>query len=359
MAGSWTYNTPPSAPSDGPMIAGLALAFTALSLVVLLLRIYVRTVFVKARGAETKWGLGLLELDDLPDENNYYFGLWQFVGAPFYITSILCFKLSLLLTYLRVVPAGVYSWGITVVIGLCFAYHVCFLIVQINLCTPVAFQWDRSLSGNCVETVPFYLSMASLTITFGIVVMLLPVPVLLKAQIQLRKKLVLLILLGLGIFITVIQIFRIQTVVRLAKYLDSAPLIMWSTIENNLGVIVVCVPTFAPFIKYFDEKVRSNRDTSNVTGQKYATGSRSHQVSNFSEQQHQQASYALQNWGGKTNGIIALGHGVGHHVSGDKDDTASTECILEGSGGVVKKIEMTITETKISGSDRDSDDLAR
>lgn len=189
--------------------------------------------------------------------------------------------------------------------------------------------------------------------------MLLPVPVLLKAQIQLRKKLVLLILLGLGIFITVIQIFRIQTVVRLANYLDSAPLIMWSTIENNLGVIVVCVPTLAPLIKYFDEKVRSSRGTSNVTGRKYATGSRSHQRSSFSEQQHQQASYALHNWGGKANGIIALGHGADHHVSGDKDDTASTECILEGSGGIVKKIEMTITESKVSGNDRDSDDLAR
>ncbi|KAI6778724.1 uncharacterized protein J7T54_000758 [Emericellopsis cladophorae] len=359
MAESWTYNTPPGTPSDGPMIAGLASAFTAFSLVVLLLRIYVRTVFVKAMGAETKWGLGLLELDHLPDENIYFFGFWQFVGAPFYIISILFFKLSLLLTYLRVVPAGVYSWTIVTVIGLCFAYHVCFLIVQINLCTPLAFQWDRSLSGTCVETVPFYLSMASLTIIFDIVVMLLPVPVLLKAQIQLRKKLVLLTLLGLGIFITVIQIFRIQTVVRLANYLDSAPLIMWSTVENNLGVIVVCVPTLAPLIKYFDGKVRSSRDKSNFTGRKYATGSRNHQSSSFSEQQYQQASYSLHNWGGKTNGITTLGRGVDHHVSGDKDDTASTECILEGSGGIVKRVEMTITESKISQSDRDSDDLAR
>jgi hypothetical protein len=84
--------------------------------------------------------------------------------------------------------------------------------------------------------------------------MLLPFPVLLQSRIQTRKKLVLLGLFGLGIFITVIQIIRIQTVAQLSNYTDSAPLILWSTVENNLGIIVANVPTLAPLVKYYSER---------------------------------------------------------------------------------------------------------
>lgn len=87
--------------------------------------------------------------------------------------------------------------------------------------------------------------------------MLLPFPVLLKSQIQSRKKLVLLGLFALGIFITIIQIIRIQTIKSLSNYLDSSALIMWSTVENNLGIMVACVPTLGPLFKSFAEKSRS------------------------------------------------------------------------------------------------------
>jgi hypothetical protein len=103
--------------------------------------------------------------------------------------------------------------------------------------------------------------------------MLLPFPVLLRSHIQTRKKLALLGLLALGIFITIIQVIRIRTVKNLANYLDSASLIMWSAVENNLGIIgtvhfiskahrscntdlillVASIPTLAPLFKYYAE----------------------------------------------------------------------------------------------------------
>lgn len=115
--------------------------------------------------------------------------------------------------------------------------------------------------------------MASLTIFFDIIVyvsvtrqstyaylssMFLPFPVLLRSRIQKRKKVALLGLLGLGTFITVIQILRIQTVTSLTNYLDSSCLIMWSTVENNLGIIVASIPTLAPLFKYFVEKTQKS-----------------------------------------------------------------------------------------------------
>ena len=49
----WTYNTADDVPNDGPQIAAVAIALTAMSSVILLLRFYVRVCMIKAVGAGT------------------------------------------------------------------------------------------------------------------------------------------------------------------------------------------------------------------------------------------------------------------------------------------------------------------
>lgn len=59
---------------------------------------------------------------------------------------------------------------ITVIIA-CVLFHLSFLLVQTNRCQPAAKQWDLSITGgHCLPAVPFYTSMASLTIAFDITV---------------------------------------------------------------------------------------------------------------------------------------------------------------------------------------------
>ncbi|KAK4240144.1 hypothetical protein C8A03DRAFT_31709 [Achaetomium macrosporum] len=216
---------------------------------------------------QTKWGLGLRHIDYLPPEDVYDFGLLQYIGAPFYITSILGFKLALLFSYLRFVPLGIYRHAVHGVITACIMFHLAFLLVQIYLCQPARKQWDPAVTrGMCIAGVPFYTAVASITIVFDVTVMLLPFPILLKSRIQTRKKLILLALFGLGLFITVIQIIRIQTVKRLVHYTDSAPLILWSAVENNLGIIVANVPTLAPLVKYYHERSSHGGSKGNTAG---------------------------------------------------------------------------------------------
>lgn len=167
--------------------------------------------------------------------------------------------------------------------------------------------------------------------------MLLPFPALINVQIQKRKKLVLLGLLATGVFITVIQIFRIQTVVRLANYLDSAPLIMWSAIENNLGVIVACIPTLSPLIRYFSERSRTGTGTGGQTGGSKAPPSKSGGGN--------AGSFALQSWRGRNSGLVPLGSGVDHEFGKGDSDTASTEMILE--HGIVKKTDVVVTSDPV------------
>ncbi|KAK3351684.1 hypothetical protein B0H65DRAFT_420938 [Neurospora tetraspora] len=354
----WTYNTDADAPTIGHQITGVAIALTILSLITVCLRTYVRAFILKAIGfddwviiltwvaaagfavvtiVQTKWGLGLVDMEDFPSQNLHNFNILQYIGAPFYISSIFGFKLALLTSYLRFIPKGGYWYTTVGVIISCFMFHLSFLLVQLNLCQPVARQWDYSIPGTCLKGVPFYTSMASLTMVFDIIAMLLPFPVLLKSQIQTRKKVVLLGMFGFGLFITVIQIIRIQTVKRLENPIDSAPLILWSTVENNLGIIVTNVPTLAPLIKYFNERSRSGGTSSRTRGTGYPNeiGSR----------------YALQTWRtGKSKGREKLDSmtdmdggsvegGVEGHAS--KGANNSTEFILDGC--INKKTEVIIS----------------
>jgi hypothetical protein len=166
--------------------------------------------------------------------------------------------------------------------------------------------------------------------------MILPFPVLLRSQIQKRKKGALLGLLTLGTFITIIQVLRIRTIKSLANYLDSASLIMWSTVENNLGIIVASIPTLAPLIKYFAEKVQRS--------------------SNASSSNNSKSPYVHKTTRGTSLGPLPFGNSSRRdtHIRGPSGG-GSEEFILGDITAITKKTEVTVEAYDRSGS-RETDD---
>lgn len=161
--------------------------------------------------------------------------------------------------------------------------------------------------------------------------MALPFPVLLNLKMQDRRKVVILGLFGLGIFITVIQIIRIQTVRRLSNLTDSAPLITWSSVEVNLGIIVASVPCLSPLIKYFRERVTTASRSRRKTGT-YRIGSQ----------------YALQTWetmqdGKRRSKGADLGIATTAEGRSETRGSEATEFEILDSTGIVRKTEITIT----------------
>ncbi|KAI1408492.1 hypothetical protein F5Y13DRAFT_172566 [Hypoxylon sp. FL1857] len=276
----WIHNAPDNTSTDGPMIVAVMGVLTGVSFCFICLRAYVRGRLIHALGIDdwiifvtwlltcsfvvvaaiqTKWGLGMKHVEDMPSPNIYPFGNLEYAGSALYILSVLGFKQSLLVSYFRFVPQGMCKYGVTCVLVSCTLFHVACLIVQLNLCHPIAKQWDSTITdGKCVNLIPFYTSSSSLTIVFDFAVMFLPFPVLIKTKIQKRKKVVLLGLFALGFFITVIQIIRIQFMKGLANPLNSGSVILWSAVEVNLGVIVACVPVLSPLFK---QKPNSRKNT--------------------------------------------------------------------------------------------------
>lgn len=161
----------------------------------------------------------------------------------------------------------------------------------------------------------------------------MPFPVLVDLKMQDRKKVVILGLFGLGIFITIIQIIRIQTVRRLTDLTDSAPLITWSSVEANLGIIIASVPCLSPLIKYFRERVTTASRSRRKTGTAgYRIGS---QYAPHTWEGHQEGS-------GRSRGID-LGIATTAEGRSGTRGSDSTDFELIDTTRIVRKTEITIT----------------
>lgn len=235
--------------------------------------------------------------------------------------------------------------------------HLC--EVSNNVDFQVSKQWDPKVTGgSCLTAVPMYTTMASITIIFDVLMyvldlfrihplipasMLAPFPMLLKSQLQTRKKVIILGLFSLGIFITIIQIVRILTIKSLSNSIDSGPLIMWSMVENNLGIIVASIPPLSPLVRAFREATsynRSNKGRNGSRGLSYAMHTMNGPARDRDGHMHLGSGNDIDT---KDNSMVV--------VSGGQMDNSSEEFIFQnstshvgiGDRSIYQKTEITIT----------------
>ncbi|KAJ5804205.1 uncharacterized protein N7518_000508 [Penicillium psychrosexuale] len=282
----WVYNLHETDPnSEIPRVIGTCLACSITAFLAVCLRFYVRIrisrfpwiddyaalagslltlAYAGIAVAQTRWGQGL-SAAYFPKENVIPFSRIQYAGGPTYCLAVLGFKVALLASYLRI--AGIierYRKIIIATIVVCVVNQLIFAFIISISCIPVAKQWDTSLKGHCIQTIPFYFALGGTSIVLDLIIIALPLPVLWKLQLHLKQKVLLACLFALGFFVTVIQIIRILTVWDLKTYTDSKNIVIWSCVENSLGVIIACIPTYGPLFKSFASTVNSyrNRETS-------------------------------------------------------------------------------------------------
>ncbi|GJN71935.1 hypothetical protein PLICBS_006006 [Purpureocillium lilacinum] len=238
----WVDNATPEVESlsQYPTIIAICVVLSILSITVVGARLWVRAT---ARGLasddwmaalsmvfaliysilciiQTKYGLGL-PVKARPKANLIPYTRVNFAGRPIYQIGISFFKIALLISYLRL------------------------------------------LKGTDQKT---YL----VTIVSDIVVAILPIPVLLKLNVRLEKKLGLIGIFMLGLFTTICSILRYLQINRI-QYGDgnSTMLVLWGTIEFNVGNMVSSLPFLAPV---FMKKAREYR--SKHSGQGYGSSHR-------------------------------------------------------------------------------------
>ncbi|EMC98971.1 hypothetical protein BAUCODRAFT_45393, partial [Baudoinia panamericana UAMH 10762] len=275
----WVYNleTAPSHSDAGKIIA-IASVFSGIAILAVAIRFTQRVTVVKTLGLDdysalagallgigystiaiyqTRWGLGLNAVD-FPLTNAVPFSRVQYAGGPIYCLALLGFKGSLLTSYLRLAGFNsTYRRILYAVLGLVVANQLIYTFLLSFACRPVAKQWDPTLPGTCIDQLASYFGLGGSSLGFDILIILLPFPILQRLQLSLGKKLAVGGLFALGFFVSIIQIIRMRTIAKLVHYTDSQSIIIWSIVEINLGVFISCVPTFAPLLKRFGERVSS------------------------------------------------------------------------------------------------------
>ncbi|KAJ5489541.1 hypothetical protein N7539_004431, partial [Penicillium diatomitis] len=224
---------------------------------------------------KSRYGLGLpLKLRPALDKAVYT--KINYAGRPFYQLGIAGFKASLCLSYLRLISGTsmkLYRILIWTVITLSTLGHLAGALVLILNCTPVRSAWDITVHGHCLPVGPTFYGLAIFTIVCDVVMVFLPIPLLLRLKIKPAQKAGVVCLFLLGLFTTICSILRLSQIHRVAwGDGNSTMLVLWGTIEFNIGNIVTCIPYLTPLLRGFvrDFRSTSNKKYYNSHGRTYA-----------------------------------------------------------------------------------------
>jgi hypothetical protein len=107
-------------------------------------------------------------------------------------------------------------------------------------------SWIPATVGSCLANVPTFTGLAIVTIVYDIIIFLLPIPLLWTLQIRKRRKIALMGVFLLGLFTTLCSFLRLSRIAPLAIDGNSTYLVLWGTIELNVGVSsVISLPSIS------------------------------------------------------------------------------------------------------------------
>ncbi|KAJ5131699.1 hypothetical protein N7448_005857 [Penicillium atrosanguineum] len=307
----WVYNaTPPvEAASEYQLILGVCLSLTGLMVITVCLRLFLRAKASRLGAADyvmvvsmilsivysalcisqSRYGLGL-PLKLRPQKNLSTYTRLNYAGRPFYQLGIAGFKASLCLSYLRLLSGTsktIYRIVIWVVIAISTVGHIVGSLILLLDCSPVQRAWNTTLQGTCLPVGATFYGLAIFTIICDVMIIFLPIPLLLQLNIKPAQKAGVVCLFLLGLFTTICSILRLSQIHRVAfGDGNSTMLVLWGTIEFNVGNIVTCVPYLAPLLKGYV------RDFGSTSGRKYYDSrGRSYVMENWSkERSHLQSN---------------------------------------------------------------------
>ncbi|KAL3417920.1 pth11-like integral membrane protein [Phlyctema vagabunda] len=207
-----------------------------------------------------------------------------------YATGVSFTKLSILLFYRRVFGVTKAFW---ICLSLVVGYWVAIIIAWINVCHPIHLFWYKhttTMEGYCFNDSKFYFGNGIANMLIDICVLAYPVPIVWKLHMPKEKKLAVIAILMLGSFVCVASIVRIVNLNDLIHATDTTwtmgPVFVWSCVEPYVGILCACLPTFAPLVRIFWNKVRGysanhqsgaggNKSTGSGTGNLNSNGLRS------------------------------------------------------------------------------------
>ncbi|GAP82910.1 putative integral membrane protein [Rosellinia necatrix] len=176
-----------------------------------------------------------------------------FVTELFYGIVFPIEKTVILLLYLRLFR--IHHWfrlTTYVLITYIWLWGVSEVIVAIAQCRPIAYQWDKTIDGRCIDQLSYYRWVSVPNVIHDVVMLVLPLPIVWNLQIGLRQKLALSGVFLIGSLGCIASFVRLSIFFKLNALTDntwaSIQLQSWTLAETGVILISACLPALWPLV---------------------------------------------------------------------------------------------------------------
>ncbi|KAL5374849.1 hypothetical protein PMIN06_012375 [Paraphaeosphaeria minitans] len=221
-----------------------------------------------------------LRFDQITNFSRYFY-----VVEVLYFAHITLLKLALLFFYLRVFPGQPVRrviWATAAFNGL---FGAVFVTVAVFQCRPISHYWNEwhgETPGTCININALGWSNAAISIALDFWMLTIPISQLVDLQLAWRKKVGVVLMFCVGTFVTVVSIIRLHSLVDFAKSTnptwDYWAVSNWSTVEINVGIMCVCMPSLRIILVRFFPKVLGTKRSTSGGYAVYGSGSRIERV---------------------------------------------------------------------------------
>ncbi|KAI1342837.1 hypothetical protein F5Y15DRAFT_270203 [Xylariaceae sp. FL0016] len=292
MAAPGTEIALPSNPdqNEGPYVLGATISVTAIALITVVLRLYVRFGMLRSFGWDDAFmtlamalslsGLGVVigqvqhgagrHIGDV-DPNVYMTGMkLNFVSQPIFLIVICVVKLAVGASLLRITSTRFWRYLIlSIMYFMAFYTTGCFFTIMFQ-CTDIRVLWNTAIKSTCWDQRTLqslsYTNVALNILTDLLFAIVIPTPMLWKLNVNRRARVTLFAILGLGTFGCAAAVIKIGYLVNYGLrgdwLWDSRNITIWTVVESNVGIVAGSLPCLRPLFR-------------TVFGSIYGSGSRS------------------------------------------------------------------------------------
>ncbi|EHA22331.1 hypothetical protein ASPNIDRAFT_45100 [Aspergillus niger ATCC 1015] len=226
-------------------VLGIGVAFMAFTSVVIALRVYVRTLLLRAWGADDGEPTIVPRSFDKSNEHAVLMVIGTCIWATrlLYVLGLCFIKLSLLWFYLRLETRRFMQWLVYSVIFIVLGVSISSFFVDTLSCIPPSKFWNSTKSGHCMSTASqqkFYEVNGILVIVMDILIWAVPIPMLWRVRISLRKKIAVLGVFSVGLLSIAAACVRYNTVLQLANNPDETYVLAASLNWCGIEAYVAC-----------------------------------------------------------------------------------------------------------------------
>ncbi|OJJ68639.1 hypothetical protein ASPBRDRAFT_132752 [Aspergillus brasiliensis CBS 101740] len=270
----------PSFTGQQTTVLGIGVAFMAFTSAVIALRIYVRTLLLRAWGADDvlmvigtilTFGLTIASIvaayygvgkhySDVPLEDRVpmfkaSLNICIWATRLLYVLGLCFIKLSLLWFYLRLETRRFMQWLVYSVIFLVLGVSISSFFVDTLSCIPPAKFWNSARPGHCMSSASqqkFYEINGILVIVMDILIWAVPIPMLWRVRISLIAVLG---VFSVGLLSIAAACVRYNTVLQLSNNPDEtyvlAASLNWCGIEAYVAIFCGSTPALYVFVKRY------------------------------------------------------------------------------------------------------------